>query len=1014
MAAHDHKPIYTSMKKLYLFLVTAIVALCGSFAAEAATGGTISWNYPGAVEIYTWTSSTKTLTEVSLDANATSYTVEKNMIAHYVFVKNGYQVASFSGIKPNGDSQSINKGNPFGYEGDKFGQLYNVTFNGSNAGTNFILELVSDEEANKEATFTLDIENGSNLVSSITVGTRDISYADGKQTVSYKPALEKDVTITVASNESIYSAKHNGVELPVKNSYGTKYYKVDAISADDIITIRGYEEAPVIETCKVTIDIPENAKDALNKVWNTSTLKEVIAAEDGSYTVNKGDIINIRFNEDYQINSVKANDADVTVNGLITSNFTINADTHVVIDAAPIAYADVTWTVYIANPEGVSLRAGNGLVGYDLDLSQGGEPVTSDIEFKAAKENGVVLSPAMTIPAAQTYKFTFTVSEKYSSLLYNPKEGYWIKATRNSNLSSVADNPVTDRTFYIVAQKIDRSAKAVVYLSTNGVKAILNGQGTNITIDQLGYKIIEFDPEYDTPFSGRFYSNAVQNPAVYVDGTAAKADENNIYSLDIKDGSVVKMFGDGKIHSQKEVSVDAAPGTSAEITYDKIVTTTKSFSCFDGTEVTIVPGENTSIVIDGNPVQASRMSKVAASEGTPYTFTTTGAHQISLVYTGAPVDEYILDPVSGSTVESLDPITIAFPNAADVTVEMAGDEILFMSMDQTYAAWNMAVTKVEDADCPTFQLVASPAPDALKQYMLNIPAGFFKINGATNSPEIDATFTLQKKLEDIEVMFSPTGDVPVSEYPTFNIVFEETLQVSTAADIASKLTVTFDGETLTPETDFMYGTEGFYFMLMLSNSDYFRPGALTVSLAEGALSLSGTPSPAIAHTWNLIEPKEYVCTITPDATQTVTSLEKITVVFENAESATISNSYGVSLKGGTPGNADYYNVTGKITPVENEEHPTFDITFDPAPTNAGQYELTLGYGVFYLDNSTSYPNGYLTRKYTLSPSTGIEGVIVDGEANGDIYNLQGVKLNSKWSDLPAGLYIIGGQKVIKH
>ncbi len=32
------------------------------------------------------------------------------MIAHYVFVKNGHQVASFSGIKPNGDSQSINKG----------------------------------------------------------------------------------------------------------------------------------------------------------------------------------------------------------------------------------------------------------------------------------------------------------------------------------------------------------------------------------------------------------------------------------------------------------------------------------------------------------------------------------------------------------------------------------------------------------------------------------------------------------------------------------------------------------------------------------------------------------------------------------------------------------------------------------------------------------------------------------------------------------------------------------------
>lgn len=1006
MAAHDHKPIYTSMKKLYLFLVTAIVALCGSFVAEAQMA-TFKWDYPGAISIR---QANVKNPEIELPDGATSYTVEKESTYYYIVANEGYALKNATYTDANGNAKTLDPLIPYGvdYQAISINLMSNA-----NKGCVYTINV---GKATVDSKFTLDIENGTDCISEIALsGGRKLDIQKGKQEIDFASAFENAATIAVANTKSIYSVKLNDTEISVKNSYGSKYYTVDNITDGDVLTIRGYEnDEPAIETCKVTIDIPENAKDALNKVWNTTTLKEVIAAEDGSYTVNKGDIINIRFNEDYQINSVKANDADVTVNGLITSNFTINADTHVVIDAAPITYADVTWTVYIANPEGVSLRAGNGLVGYDLDLSQGGEPVTSDIEFKAAKENGVVLSPAMTIPAAQTYKFTFTVSEKYSSLLYNPKEGYWIKATRNSNLSSVADNPVTDRTFYIVAQKIDRSAKAVVYLSTNGVKAILNGQGTNITIDQLGYKMIEFDPEYDTPFSGRFYSNAVQNPAVYVDGTAAKADENNIYSLDIKDGSVVKMFGDGKIHSQKEVSVDAAPGTSAEITYDKIVTTTKSFSCFDGTEVTIVPGENTSIVIDGNPVQASRMSKVAASEGTPYTFTTTGAHQISLVYTGAPVDEYILDPVSGSTVESLDPITIAFPNAADVTVEMAGDEILFMSMDQTYAAWNMAVTKVEDADCPTFQLVASPAPDALKQYMLNIPAGFFKINGATNSPEIDATFTLQKKLEDIEVMFSPTGDVPVSEYPSFNIVFDETLQVSTAADIASKLTVTFDGETLTPETDFMYGTEGFYFMLMLSNSDYFRPGALTVSLAEGALSLSGTPSPAIEHTWNLIEPKEYVCTITPDATQTVTSLEKITVVFENAESATISNSYGVSLKGGTPGNADYYNVTGKITPVENEEPPTFDITFDPAPTNAGQYELTLGYGVFYLDNSTSYPEGYLTRKYTLSPSTGIEGVIVDGEANGDIHNLQGVKLNSKWSDLPAGLYIIGGQKVIKH
>ncbi len=116
---HEYKPIYTSMKKLYLFLITALVAMCGSIAAKAATGGTISWNYPGAVEIYTWDSTNKTLIDCNVADDATSYTVTTNMKAHYVYIRDGYEVASFAGVKPNGQSQTINKGNPWGYEGEK-------------------------------------------------------------------------------------------------------------------------------------------------------------------------------------------------------------------------------------------------------------------------------------------------------------------------------------------------------------------------------------------------------------------------------------------------------------------------------------------------------------------------------------------------------------------------------------------------------------------------------------------------------------------------------------------------------------------------------------------------------------------------------------------------------------------------------------------------------------------------------------------------------------------------------
>ncbi len=1003
----ETKPIL-NMKKLYLFLISAILAICCSAGAQAQMA-TFKWEYPGAVTIRQGNINNP---DLELPEDATSFTVPKEGAYYYVIANDGYALKNATFTDKNGIARTIDPATPYG----KDYQAIAINLMASqNKGCEYTINV---GKAVIDAKFTLDIENGADCISAIALsGGRKLDIQKGKQTIEFASEIENKVTISVANTKSIYSVKLNDTEIDVQNFYGSKSYSIDNIADGDVLSIRGYENGdPVAETCKMTVEIPENAKGALKQIWNNSNLKEVVADEDGTYTVDKGSIINLRFNEDYKINSIKVNDDELVVNGLTSSKFTVNADTHIVIDATPIEYNDVTWTVYIANPEGVNLRAGNGLAGYDLDLSQGGEAVDSDIEFKSASESGTPISPAMTVPGSQTYKYTFSVSSKYASLMYTPKEGYWIKGARTSSLSTAAENPVTDHTFYVYAKKIDRSAQAIVYLSTNGVNAIINGSGTDsrFTISQQGYNTLKFDPEYDTPFSGRFYTNAVEKPAVYLDGNLMKADENSLYSLTIKEGSVVKMFGDGKTHSESEIAIEAAPGATAEITYDKIKTADGTFKCFDGTEVTIVPGAFTTISIDGKPVEASAMSKAAATEGTAHTFTTTGAHKISLAYNGPAIDEYVLDPVSGSTVESLDQFTIAFPNATDVTVEMASDEILFMSRDQTYGAWNIAVEKVEEAECPTFRLTPSPAPTALKSYVLNIPAGFFKINGETNSSEIDANFTLSKNLSDIEVMFSPTGDVPVSEYPCFNIVFDESLQVSASDDFASKCTVTFDGETLTPDTDFMTGSEGNFFMIMLGNPEYFRPGALKVSLAEGALSLSGTPSPAIEHTWNLVEPKEYVCTITPDDTQTVTSLEKVTIVFENAETASIDNSFGVSLKGGTPGNADYYNQTGKITVVENEEHPTFDITFNPAPTNAGKYVLTIGYGVFYLDNIASYPQAYLTRTYTLSPSTGIEGVIADGEANGDIYNLQGVKLNSEWSDLPAGLYIVGGKKVMKH
>ena len=51
------------------------------------------------------------------------------------------------------------------------------------------------------------------------------------------------------------------------------------------------------------------------------------------------------------------------------------------------------------------------------------------------------------------------------------------------------------------------------------------------------------------------------------------------------------------------------------------------------------------------------------------------------------------------------------------------------------------------------------------------------------------------------------------------------------------------------------------------------------------------------------------------------------------------------------------------------------------------------------------------------PSTGIEGVNVDAQANGNVYNTQGVLVMknadaAKVNALPAGIYLMNGKKIV--
>ncbi len=1002
------------MKNFYLSLVTALLALCSSFAAVAANGGTISWNIPGAVDIYTWNSTDKILESVNIADDATEYTVAVNMKSHYVYVrKEGYTVASFEGVKPNGQTQTITKSSPYGYDGELNGKLYAVTFNGSNAGTDFKLNLISDEEAGKEATFTLSIENGAELISAINIGSRDYpDFVNGQQTVTFKPALENNVVITVRNGKDIYSVRHNNTEVAVVSTWGSKSYTISNVKQDDVIIIRGYEEDPEVETCKITLETTGAAAALINGIWNTTTLKTLVAGEDGSYTVNKGDKIRVNFKSDYEDYNitVTANGTAIEVAGGTSATFAVEADTKITVSASEKVYGENTWTIYIANPEGVNIGIGAGSAGGSVDLSAGGEKIDTPVEFKAATEAGVIISPAMTVPSDNLYKYTVKVSEKYPTLMATAKGGYHIVATRNADLSTVADNPISSKTFYVYARKITRSAKMAVYVEKRSADVYATVRSASGEINERlenGYVVLDFDPGYDNPFRfGLVSTDAEITPAVIVEGEKATADENGIFNASAADGYVVKMFEDLGVRKPKIITVTKEEGADAVIVYDKVKThiadgSTSTFSVYSKSEIAVTPDAGSAVTVDGE--------NVTLNEDGTYIFNTTGEHTIAISKKAAAL-EYVLEPASGSTVESLDKITLSFPTAANLEQVLGSDEIMFQE-GQAWAATSIEVKAVEGAPYPTFEIIPVPAPSKATTYHLFINEGMFAGEGNA-SPAIEASYTLKKELGDLNVQYTPMGDIQVGQYhASLTFVFDENFNVARTADFANKVTVKFDSEVL-PASKYEVYTEANYLMFMLSDDAYLKPGKVSIAIAAGAISLSGTVVDTdIEHSWTYIEPKNYTVVLTP-APGTVSSLDEITIVIDGAETAEVARETGISIRK----NRDYTwgTCNATVTAVEGSQKPTFLAKFSKAPAEDGEYIVTISYSTFGLDGSQPYPESNDEYTYTLKASSGIDSIIAEADETGEIYNLQGIRLSTKWSDLPAGIYIVKGRKVAKH
>ena len=392
-------------------------------------------------------------------------------------------------------------------------------------------------------------------------------------------------------------------------------------------------------------------------------------------------------------------------------------------------------------------------------------------------------------------------------------------------------------------------------------------------------------------------------------------------------------------------------------------------------------------------------------------FTVNGepSQEVKATYTYEPC--WKLTPAPNTTVESLDELLLEFPYATEV--EFIGNQLSFvLTNNSNYASTGYECVPVAGAPHPTFRLTVDAESESapLGNLVFIVNEGTFLIDGA-ESPMIRAPFTLDHEISAAYTATPTGGQIVYGEWGYYwSFIFDEAASVQADRDLASKIKVTLDDETLTYDTDYIVMPEGNNLLMGVINPDFYKEGTLHVSIPAGAFTLSGTPSPAIEHEWEIVAPRDYIFVVTPDGTETVSDLSAISIAFPEASTIEVYNRYGCSLT-----QSYEYRQTPEITSDEYASVPTAILSFDSAPEAKGEYTLTINVGAFTLDGCQESPGIRVT--YTFDPTTGVEVVSAEANVLYTVVTIDGrVVLHdataSEVKELAPGFYIINGKKVL--
>ena len=604
------------MKKIYSFMMIAVMALVMSFAAKAATV-TLNVDDPSRVNVMVnWE--------------------EKDLVAG----DNTFQLET-------GRSTTI-------YIGPMRGAIIKSVVNAAGVpestwdGTYYIYEYPSDEDYaskytitsasladSRTASCTVNVDKAANIGSLSFESTYDeVTLVDGANIVKFMPGVESPFTLSTPYGVTYYKVTVDGVE--VSENWGSYYLYVEDGSVVDILT-----EYPDVD---VTVNLSFSSDEAKGLVQGvTANGTEVTPDAEGNITVKMGAEITLLMDVDnYAVN-------EFAINGTTPSNwygatpeysFVVKENTNVYIDAHKYGVFNIT--IKIDNP---SCALVTNYFGETIDLTSGEATIQMN-------ENSAAI------------KVTKAAGCKISSILMNGEEysEYGYDSSYGTQVYIYSDNTVIE----IKASEIVYDNKAIVYIDDNCYSySYITNQATRDQVYLVkGENKVGFNNGNNSFYMNVMTTNYNAPAAIYLNGVFATNYSGSNWTLANGDYITVCMN-----ERPAETAVSFTMATSAS----DIKVATNGQECsnwadgltvMDGTEITV---SGIQVIVNGNIVEAQ-------ADGS-YKFVATGAETTVVLCDDATGIEEIATDAAAVEYYNLQGVKVANPEKGIFVRKQAGKAV---------------------------------------------------------------------------------------------------------------------------------------------------------------------------------------------------------------------------------------------------------------------------------------------------------------------------------------------------